>query len=406
MLSFGVASTLFFHVVVASNATKSSHMTGWTAEPNTRGTIGLLWSCLSTLLICTWTIQHLNIPAEEDSKWYIFFRKLKWTIISLIAPEILAGGAITEHINVHRQVKHWNQTVVNSSDEYWTMSHGFFVASGGLLVTIPSVTNTSDPVDTSTHHRSLLQYSGKEARLHLVSLEGASNLIEERLIRPSDLSIDTIQDRSKASDLAKGLACFQSGWLVLQCIGRKTQDLPISVLELSCLAYVGLTFVIYGLWWDRPVDVRTPTTVSIPLEPSRWSERQAFELRSPSSRTKNLSQTGDSNVGIYACFFAAIPFGAWHTIAWNLVFPTAVEQILWRVASISSIALPVAFPFTFAILSRLYDNEVLHDIILDGLILAYIVIRMYMIAEMFASLRSMPAGVYQTVKWAEYFPHL
>jgi hypothetical protein len=27
-----------------------------------RGTFDILWSCIITLLICTWTVQHLNVP--------------------------------------------------------------------------------------------------------------------------------------------------------------------------------------------------------------------------------------------------------------------------------------------------------------------------------------------------------
>src|SRR5438045_2076093 len=34
-------------------------------SPEIRGTFNILWSCLFTLLICTWTIQHLNVPAQK-----------------------------------------------------------------------------------------------------------------------------------------------------------------------------------------------------------------------------------------------------------------------------------------------------------------------------------------------------
>ncbi len=36
------------------------------SEPDFRGTLGTLWRCLFTILACTWTIQHLNIPEQRD----------------------------------------------------------------------------------------------------------------------------------------------------------------------------------------------------------------------------------------------------------------------------------------------------------------------------------------------------
>jgi hypothetical protein len=36
----------------------------------------------------------------------------------------------------------------------------------------------------------------------------------------------------------------------------------------------------------------------------------------------------------------------------------------------------------------------------------YVLVRTYLLVEVFVSLRSVPAGVYQTVNWSLYFPHL
>jgi len=51
---------------------------------NVRGTFDILWSCVFTLLICTWTVQHLNIPEQtlESRTWRSYLKvvvKKSWT---------------------------------------------------------------------------------------------------------------------------------------------------------------------------------------------------------------------------------------------------------------------------------------------------------------------------------------
>jgi hypothetical protein len=70
------------------NATGNATVS-WQAQPTFRGTWGILWACLATLLLCTWTAVHLNIPApgkSEKQPW----RKIGWMIVGLLAPEIVS----------------------------------------------------------------------------------------------------------------------------------------------------------------------------------------------------------------------------------------------------------------------------------------------------------------------------
>jgi hypothetical protein len=58
--------------------------TNFVSSPNTRGTLDILWSCVFTIIACTWTIQHLNIPEQRDDvsermdrrHWRFHFRKV------------------------------------------------------------------------------------------------------------------------------------------------------------------------------------------------------------------------------------------------------------------------------------------------------------------------------------------
>lgn len=41
--------------------------TNYVAGPNVRSSLTILWNCLSVILLCTWNIQHLNIPVRREN---------------------------------------------------------------------------------------------------------------------------------------------------------------------------------------------------------------------------------------------------------------------------------------------------------------------------------------------------
>jgi hypothetical protein len=64
-----------------------------------------------------------------------------------------------------------------------------------------------------------------------------------------------IEDRSKGDALSKGFVVVQTSWFMAQCIARGVKRLPITELELITVAFAVLNFVIYILWWDKPLNV-------------------------------------------------------------------------------------------------------------------------------------------------------
>lgn len=69
---------------------------GWAPEPQGRGTIGLIWSCLATIFLCTWNVVHPKLPALNDSTADIFLRRVRYLLGALIAPEALCVVAMDE----------------------------------------------------------------------------------------------------------------------------------------------------------------------------------------------------------------------------------------------------------------------------------------------------------------------
>ena len=75
---------------LAGNATESAHPVGrWQPEPTRRGTFNILSTCLDTLVLCVWTVVHLNIPEHRMAKRQVL-HKLKWLLMALMAPEVVS----------------------------------------------------------------------------------------------------------------------------------------------------------------------------------------------------------------------------------------------------------------------------------------------------------------------------
>ena len=69
---------------------------GWKAGPTQRGTLMLVYGCLSTIFASTWTVLHLNVPAPDDSAWTRGLRKIKWMAITILFPEFIFSKAVCE----------------------------------------------------------------------------------------------------------------------------------------------------------------------------------------------------------------------------------------------------------------------------------------------------------------------
>lgn len=103
---------------------------GWVAQPNQRGTIDIIWNCLTTLAICCWVMIHLNVPAKTDNLWSLTLRKARWLMLALLAPELVMLFACGQWASARRSVVDMHR----SCYEDWTMTHAFYADSGGFML--------------------------------------------------------------------------------------------------------------------------------------------------------------------------------------------------------------------------------------------------------------------------------
>jgi len=88
---------------------------------DTRSIYGIIWSCLSTIFMCTWIAVHPNIPAPGDSQWAVLRRRVAIMGHALIAPEMVIMWAGRQHYAARTLAKK-----PEKNHPGWTRAHAFF----------------------------------------------------------------------------------------------------------------------------------------------------------------------------------------------------------------------------------------------------------------------------------------
>lgn len=74
-------------------------LVGYVSDPNGRGTLHILFSCLLTLSLCVWSAVHLDLPRQNESDTQYTLRYLKWSLLGLFGPELLIWVAWRQYIS-------------------------------------------------------------------------------------------------------------------------------------------------------------------------------------------------------------------------------------------------------------------------------------------------------------------
>lgn len=101
-----MSTLLFLSLVQESFAqTNSTVLEGWQFDGNDRSSWDILWTCLSTILACTWTALHVQV--YEYDKTTAIWKSLSW-IAAVLAPELMAFRAVQEFWEVKLLVARCN----------------------------------------------------------------------------------------------------------------------------------------------------------------------------------------------------------------------------------------------------------------------------------------------------------
>lgn len=205
----------------------------WATTSNARSTASLLWTCVLTLSICVYTVIHVNVPPPDETRYGYYMRKTKWVATAILLPELVLAMALQQWSYARALKRELNSIYSTHSDgkaadnlKEFSMTYCFYAVMGGFMV---DVSDIHDDCSLLT-----LQPSG------IVNLAKNGHFIE--------ISEKSIKDKSKADVLAKLLVCVQVVWMIIQCIGRKAEALPISLLEIHTLVHIACALCMYALW--------------------------------------------------------------------------------------------------------------------------------------------------------------
>ncbi|KAF2231874.1 hypothetical protein EV356DRAFT_535048 [Viridothelium virens] len=433
---------------MALNSTRKS-LQGWTSSPNSRGTFDILWPCLATIFLSTWSALCLNVPEPFDTKWTHFKRKIWTTFISAMGPEFLVGTALGEWESAHFSVARFKEL---RQDNKWTLKHAFFADMGGYML------QTSDDVKFFLNAK------------HIIWLleHGAISTaqFEERIL----LDSKTIDDRNKSDIFTRVFAVSQALWFCVNIIARGAQGLAVTTLEVTTVGIIvdkedahartrphsrtPLEFASREVW-SFSLSYHYLMNILKAIRPQLWQRKmeKSFGRRSD---TDVLPVTGAAFV---TGWLSTAAFISTYFIAWNFHFPTPIERLLWRLTSGMLVAMLLVGPFYFNMLygergikrmqekvrkyrkaledagppgekskwkdrlvyklrsfaMKIMNNSPGNDPSLDVSLFfvfvavpslaTYALLRAYVWVEDLIACRALPADAYKTVNWSAFIPH-
>ncbi len=335
---------------------QDSHRDGWVSQPDGRGTFDILWSCLFTIFLCTWVSLHLNVPAMHETYRHQFSRKSRWMLQAIMAPEFVLAFATGQKVEANKSVEDFKNLVLPGQEHpKWTLRHGFYANMGGFVLQPPDW--AAFPVNS----KQLLW------------------LVERGYVDYPKMTAKEVWDKSKADGFQKSLTCLQTGWFIIQIIGRAIQRLPITTLEITTLSFVLCALVMFSQWAHKPLDVESATIltpnksiaqilleagsaarepyqhtpldfVEKPLPPSWLTEVQPHLRFRTGPKMRPLPRLTNDRFPVIGAgpdavflFLFTMGYCGLHFVAWDFSFPTRLERDLWRSASVAIAACAFIF---------------------------------------------------------------
>ncbi|KAK1756431.1 hypothetical protein QBC47DRAFT_186084 [Echria macrotheca] len=420
--------TVLAYTVFEPECTQPKEPVNFVSTPHSRGTLEILWSSLFTIFACTWTIQHPNVPEQRDGRYpgwkgdvrwglYRTFQSLKLAVATILAPEIVIFIAWYD-LATARAICRELDRFVREDGVPWSPAHGHYAVMGGFVL---RVKKKDDSGPGRPYH-----LTGPD----LVYLRGAGHL--DRL---PHITLEELGDKSKSDPVLKALALGQIVWSVAQIVVRALHHLSISLLELSVFAFAACAVVVYVLYWNKPKQVNTATTVHVyqdeipaavlhrfqPASSIVWrtfigssAHRRATKFRGQPIGTLSYSEHYESrSTTLMLLLLGTVLFGGIHVAGWNFSFPTPQERILWRCASVYTTAV-----FLLVLLAEIVEHYVLECLgvqVLEGirgfdyistsiLVVIYILARLVILVETFRTLGYLPSDAFVSTSVAS-IPH-
>ena len=394
------------------NLTDSTLVRGFVTADCGRGTIDILWSCLTAIFLSIWTVIHLPVPCFDIERPDNFRRKVVrsrvgTSLAALLVPEAVLAIALGEITGAYGTSIKMQKLSINAN-----LTHGFFVQMGGFCLRAPTrrchqlrpmdIDAAFDASEAAPGTRDTLSHSEEWIR-------------ELKLTKESDM-----MDIAKSDSMTKFVACFQGFWVLTQAISRIHQHQALSLLEVTTSAYLCCAVGIYAFWWKKPQNSSAPIMIACSDEAIDELSSSAYESHMDDwteylcaghensieiTEGKGFLSASTLNWIIGLAVLSFVIFGFVHLASWNSRLPSTIELWMWRGSTLYCSICPGIFGlYTTVALSR-KTSDFFGTISSYG-VYVYLILRIYIIIESFISLRALPASAFQSVQWSSFIPHI
>ncbi|KAK3947873.1 hypothetical protein QBC32DRAFT_246888 [Pseudoneurospora amorphoporcata] len=197
------------------------------------------------------------------------FIKAALVFVAVLGPEAVFALAFQEFLDARRLKKKLEEIIIANEKgsrcggckkcvkcktlAMVDMKFCYFIVMGGLQVDISDI-KPSDYVRFHFHGDNMPEMLPLSADgvIEFAMLGYLDKLLVENTV---------IEDKSKGALVQKCVVLVQVAWMGIQCIARKAEGYPVSLLELHTFGHVVVAMLLYLCWLNKPLDVRQPVFV-------------------------------------------------------------------------------------------------------------------------------------------------
>ena len=231
-------STAVFTVTLNQSETNFVEVQGWTPPPDGRGSLDIIISCCSTIFLCCWSVLCINVPPSHWGRRRRIHEKFLVCAMSGLGPEFTFQLALGQWVSARQSVHDFHSSGFTS----WSLSHAFLADMGGFSLKAPD----------------FVEFPLNAQQVHYLVTHG---YIDYSVVA---LPKSVLDDKNKEDGVVRFLTICQIIWFSVGCLGRVIQQLAITTMELSALAFIFCTLGTYFFWFAKPMDVGS----AIVLEPN------------------------------------------------------------------------------------------------------------------------------------------
>jgi hypothetical protein len=250
----------------------STALEGWQFDDDrTRSTWAIVWTCFSTMIACTWTAVHPPVPKRDTPDLLILTGKACNLFLAILAPELLTLAAADNFYRAKSMAALCNSVQIRKDSEKGGLEPSPLKHARPLELTQTLTDVKLHPVQTEwsiaqgfcINMRGLVLKT-QDDWTYPIGSTNVQAFIDAGVIKCSDFSDRDIKDRTKADSFAKAFTVLQTSWAMCNIVARAAYNLPISLIELTTVAYVACFIITYALWWHKPKDMTTPIMINLP----------------------------------------------------------------------------------------------------------------------------------------------